>query len=237
MLTLTTATYTPHSQLRGWQPLNPKQHVPCWDDGRGRRHRNVSHQHDDVAPIQFGDWCLPVSLWEMGPPIPPHVLPQIPPYATRNCRTSELGAGGAVGPPQSPPTETASASLGATATSYNVDVLRKSPVIINEAFFARWDRTDCVTPGTMWFGVNRNRYGQYPFISQRWDEVMHLVSDWDPLSKRRRFLDGVRFKGGFKRARQAWRYATLFLDERTPCPPSLTARIRAGATRASPVRY
>ena len=125
-----------------------------------------------------------------GPPIPPHDLPQIPPYATRNCRTSELGAGGAVDPPQSPPTEMANASLGAPATSHDVDVLRKSPVIINEAFFARWDRTDCVTPGTMWFGVNRNQDGQYPFISQRWDEVMHLVSDWDPLSQRRRFLDG-----------------------------------------------
>jgi hypothetical protein len=107
----------------------------------------------------------------------------------------------------------ASASLGATATSHDVDVLRKSPVIINEAFFARWDRTDCVTPGTMWFGVNRNQDGQYPFLSQRWNEVMHLVSDWDPLSQRRRFLDGVRFKGGFKQARHAWRYATLCLDD------------------------
>ena len=66
---------------------------------------------------------------------------------------------------------------------------------------------------------------------------MHLVSDWDPLRQRRHFHDGVRFKGGFKRARQAWRYATLFLDERTPYPISLTTRLRAGATRAAPVRY
>jgi len=58
---------------------------------------------------------------------------------------------------------------------------------------------------------------------------MHLVSDWDPLRQRRHFHDGVRFKGGFKRARQAWRYATLLLDERTPYPPSLS---RPGSAQA-----
>ena len=89
----------------------------------------------------------------------------------------------------------------------------------------------------MCFGVNHSRFGQHPFISQRWDEVMHLVSDWDPIRQRRHFHDGVRFKGGFKRARQAWLYATLFLDKRTPYPISLTTRLCAGATRAAPVRY
>jgi len=118
-----------------------------------------------------------------------------------------------------------------------MDVLRSSPVVIDEAFFAVCDQADCTTPGTMWFGVNRSRYGEEPFISQRWDEVMHLVSNWDPTNGRRHFLDGVRFKGGFKRARQAWRYATLLVDERTPFPPSLTTYLRCVATRAAPVRY
>ena len=101
-----------------------------------------------------------------------------------------------------------------------MDVLRSTPVVIDEAFFARCDQADCTTLGTMWFGVNRSRSGEEPFISQRWDEVMHLVSDWDP------YLDGTRFKGGFKRACRAWRYAKLLVDERSPFPPSLTIYLR-----------
>ena len=89
----------------------------------------------------------------------------------------------------------------------------------------------------MWFGVNRSRFGEEPFISQRWDEVMHLVSDWNPAKQCRHFLDGIRFEGGFRRARQAWRYATLLVDERSPYPPSLTGYLRCHATRAAPVRY
>ena len=54
-------------------------------------------------------------------------------------------------------------------------VLRSTPVVIDEAFFARCDQADCTTLGTMWFGVNRSRSGEEPFISQRWDEVMHLA--------------------------------------------------------------
>ena len=203
---------------------------PGWDDGASNR-RLAHHPPEAVATMMFGDWCLPVGTREAD-----HLTPCTPHYATRNCRTAGHGTAGDDFRPHGA-LDSASAASRAPDDAHNVDVLRATRVDINEAFLARYDRVDCVTPGTMWFGVNRSRYGQNPFISQRWDEVMHLVSDWDPLRQRRHFHDGVRFKGGFKRARQAWRYATLLLDERTPYPPSLTSRLRASATRAAPVRY
>ena len=69
-------------------------------------------------------------------------------------------------------------------------------------------------PGHEWFGVYRDRYGRNPFITQCWDEVMHLVSDNVTFKGcGRRFLDNVAFKGGFSCAYTAWRYATLLVDE------------------------
>ena len=195
---------------------------PCFDDGGlFRPHSDVSDEEE--AAMRFGDWCLPIET----PALDPHLYPPCaPPFATRSCRRPEPPTAG--DQPGGSPWEQG---------EVDVDVLRSSPVVIDEAFFAVCDQADCTTPGTMWFGVNRSRYGEEPFISQRWDEVMHLVSNWDPTNGRRHFLDGVRFKGGFKRARQAWRYATLLVDERTPFPPSLTTYLRCVATRAAPVRY
>ena len=93
MLTLTTATYTPHSQLRGWQPLNPntcRVGTMVGDEGTATCLTNTTMWRQ--SNLATGAFQSAYVKW--GPPIPPHDLPQIPPYATRNCRTSELGAGG-----------------------------------------------------------------------------------------------------------------------------------------------
>ena len=198
---------------------------PCLDDGGlFRPYSDTCDVSDEEeAAMRFSDWCLTVESPEVGPPQHP---PSTPPFATRNCRRPDSSTTGS--PTGGPPREQG---------EVDVDVLRSTPVVIDEAFFARCDQADCTTPGTMWFGVNRSRYGEEPFISQRWDEVMHLVSDWDPTRERRHYLDGTRFKGGFKRARQAWRYATLLVDERSPFPPSLSTYLRCVHTRAAPARY
>jgi len=97
-------------------------------------------------------------------------------------------------------------------------------------------------PGDQWFGVHRDHYILNPFITQRFDEGMHLVSDNEPglLTPRCRFR---RFLG--KRVLHRWllecllgrRYATLLIDDSLPVPPSLSAPAAMQLSREVPMRY
>ena len=93
-----------------------------------------------------------------------------------------------------------------------------------------------------WFGVHPDRCGRNPFITQCWDEVMHLVSDnvLDPRQPdrcERRFLNNVAFKGGFSCAYAAWRYATLLVDENFQFPRSLSAPQAMQFSRGVRMKY
>ena len=105
------------------------------------------------------------------------------------------------------------------------------------------DRQWGLRPNDQWFAVYCDRYAPNPFISQRWDEVMHLVSDPETQADAprggcfRRFFQGVCFKGGFTSAWSAWRFATQLVDDNLPCPPSLAEAPGMQQLGGVPFRY
>ena len=63
---------------------------------------------------------------------------------------------------------------------HNAPRLRAALVTPGPALWVQSESTKRTGPGDQWFGVHRDRYGLNPFITQRFDEVMHLVSDNEP---------------------------------------------------------
>ena len=133
-----------------------------------------------LAAVRYGDWCLPVMFAGRD-----FSLEGRPPYSERNVRTEP----GTNDPFQREIGETTMPGIH----DHNAPRLRAALVTPGPALWVQSESTKRTGPGDQWFGVHRDRYGLNPFITQRFDEVMHLVSDNEsglltPGGRFRRFL-------------------------------------------------
>jgi hypothetical protein len=85
---------------------------------------------------------------------------------------------------------------------HDAERLRGAKVVPDDRLWSHQTASGGFAPNDQWFAVYCDRYAPNPFISQRWDKVMHLVSDPEtqadaPGGCFRRFFQGVCFKGGF----------------------------------------